>query len=79
MEKFVLMGILCVHMMVVLGPTISEPVRMLEGNMNVLELPDRPLSYRHSVMFCEARSNFSASPAFSGPLAPFMDNGDMLR
>uniref|UniRef100_A0A0A9E9T9 non-specific serine/threonine protein kinase n=1 Tax=Arundo donax TaxID=35708 RepID=A0A0A9E9T9_ARUDO len=79
MERFVLVGILCAHVMVALRPTIGEAVRMLEGDMDVPELPDRPLPYGHSVMFSEAGSNFSASPAFSGPLAPFMDNGDMLR
>nr|CAB3465201.1 unnamed protein product [Digitaria exilis] len=79
MEKFVLVGILCAHVMVALRPTIGEAVRMLEGDMDVPELPDRPLPYGHSVMFSEAGSNFSASPAFSGPLAPFIDNGDMLR
>jgi hypothetical protein len=44
---------------------------MLEGDMGVLELP-----YQRSLMFNEAGSNFSASPAFSGL---FMDNGDMVR
>lgn len=79
MEKFVLVGILCAHVMVALRPTIGDAVRMLEGDMDVPELPDRPLPYGHSLMFSEAGSNFSASPAFSGPLAPFIDNGDMLR
>ncbi|CAN6350963.1 unnamed protein product [Urochloa humidicola] len=79
MERFVLVGILCAHVMVALRPTIGDAVRMLEGDMDVPELPDRPLPYGHSAMFSEAGSNFSASPAFSGPLAPFIDNGDMLR
>ena len=47
--------------------------------MDVPELPNRLLPYGHGVMFSEAGNNFSASPAFSGPLALFMDNGDMLR
>uniref|UniRef100_A0A0E0L2Q4 non-specific serine/threonine protein kinase n=1 Tax=Oryza punctata TaxID=4537 RepID=A0A0E0L2Q4_ORYPU len=76
MERFVLVGILCAHVMVALRPTITEAVKMLEGDMDIPELPDRPLPYGHSVMFSEAGSNFSASPAFSGP---FIDNGDMLR
>ncbi|KAK3135525.1 hypothetical protein QOZ80_5BG0419980 [Eleusine coracana subsp. coracana] len=76
MERFVLVGILCAHVMVALRPTINEALKMLEGDMDVPELPDRPLPYGHSVMFSEAGSNCSASPAFSGP---FMDNGDMLR
>ncbi|XP_062179675.1 probable receptor-like protein kinase At1g11050 [Phragmites australis] len=76
MERFVLVGILCAHVMVALRPTIVEAVRMLEGDMDIPELPDRPLPYGHNLMFSEAWSNFSASPAFSGPI---MDNGDMLR
>ncbi|RLM98152.1 hypothetical protein C2845_PM06G24790 [Panicum miliaceum] len=78
MEKFVLVGIRCAHVMVALRSTIGEEVRMLEGDMDMPELPDWPLPYGHSVMFSEAGSNFSASPVFSGPLAPFMDNGDVL-
>ncbi|RCV34854.1 hypothetical protein SETIT_7G191400v2, partial [Setaria italica] len=72
MEKFVLVGILCAHVMVALRPTIGDTLRMLEGDMDVPELPDRPLPYGHSLMFSEAGSDFSASPAFSGPLAPFI-------
>ncbi|XP_066361659.1 probable receptor-like protein kinase At1g11050 [Miscanthus floridulus] len=79
MERFVLVGILCAHVMVALRPTIGDAVRMLEGDMDVPELPDRPLPYGHSAMFSEAGNTFSISPAFSGPLAPFIDNGDMLR
>lgn len=79
MERFVLVGILCAHVMVALRPTIGDAVRMLEGDMDVPELPDRPLPYGHNAMFSEAGSTFSISPAFSGPLAPFIDNGDMLR
>ncbi|CAD6272091.1 unnamed protein product [Miscanthus lutarioriparius] len=79
MERFVLVGILCAHVMVALRPTISDAVRMLEGDMDVPELPDRPLPYGHSAMFSEAGNTFSISLAFSGPLAPFIDNGDMLR
>ncbi|XP_051199610.1 probable receptor-like protein kinase At1g11050 isoform X2 [Lolium perenne] len=76
MERFVLVGILCAHVMVALRPTITEAVKMLEGDMDIPEIPDRPLPYGHSLMFSEAGSNFSASPAISGPL---IDNGDMLR
>ncbi|KAJ1262984.1 hypothetical protein BS78_09G149500 [Paspalum vaginatum] len=79
MERFVLVGILCAHVMVALRPTMSDAVRMLEGDMDVPQLPDRPLPYGHNVLFSEAGSFFSASPVFSGPLAPFLDNGDMLR
>lgn len=76
-ERFVLVGILCAHVMVALRPTITEAVKMLEGDMDIPEIPDRPLPFGHNfLMFSEAGSNFSASPAISGPL---MDNGDMLR
>ncbi|KAG8044647.1 hypothetical protein GUJ93_ZPchr0393g29139 [Zizania palustris] len=34
MERFVLVGILCAHVMVALRPTITDAVRMLEGDMD---------------------------------------------
>ncbi|PUZ70300.1 hypothetical protein GQ55_2G217000 [Panicum hallii var. hallii] len=60
--------------MVALRPTIGEAVRMLEGDMDVPELPNRPLPYGHSVMFQRSRKQFQrlTSLALSGPLALFM-------
>ncbi|CAK9151141.1 unnamed protein product [Ilex paraguariensis] len=43
MERFVLVGILCSHVMVALRPTILDALRMLEGDIETPEIPDRPI------------------------------------
>ncbi|KAM0971497.1 hypothetical protein ACFX13_019692 [Malus domestica] len=43
MERFVLVGILCAHVMVAFRPTISEALKMLEGDIDIPKLPDRPM------------------------------------
>ncbi|KAM3360928.1 putative receptor-like protein kinase [Capsicum galapagoense] len=43
MERFVHVGILCAHVMVALRPTIEDALRMLEGDIDIPILPDRPL------------------------------------
>ncbi|XP_021896458.1 probable receptor-like protein kinase At1g11050 [Carica papaya] len=47
MERFVLVGILCAHVMVAFRPTISDALRMLEGDIDIPTLPDRPLPLTH--------------------------------
>ncbi|KAG8054491.1 hypothetical protein GUJ93_ZPchr0001g31982 [Zizania palustris] len=76
MERFVLAGILCAHVTVAYRPTMPEALRMLEGDMDVPDLPDRPQPYGQRILFGEGEYNFSASSVLSGP---FMDFGDMLR
>ncbi|KAG0501723.1 hypothetical protein HPP92_001795 [Vanilla planifolia] len=65
MERFVLVGILCAHVMVALRPTIEEALRMLEGDLEVPSVPDRPLPLGHGAFYGEA-SNFATSPTLSG-------------
>lgn len=65
MERFVRVGILCSHVMVAFRPTISEALKMLEGDIDIPILPDRPLplsheSFRSSIGFGSS-SNFSVS------------------
>jgi hypothetical protein len=43
MERFVLVGILCSHVMVAFRPRMVEAVKMLEGEAEIPEIPDRPL------------------------------------
>ncbi|KAK6156983.1 hypothetical protein DH2020_011231 [Rehmannia glutinosa] len=43
MERFVLVGILCAHLMVALRPTILDALKMLEGDIEVPIIPDRPM------------------------------------
>jgi len=55
MARFVSVGILCSHVMVAYRPTIAEALKMLQGDIEIPEIPDRPLpisyqslSYRNS-------------------------------
>jgi hypothetical protein len=47
MERFVPVGILCAHAMVALRPTIAEAIKMLEGDIYIPNLPDRPVPLGH--------------------------------
>jgi hypothetical protein len=76
MERFVLVGILCAHVTVACRPTMPEALRMLEGDVDVPELPDRPQPFGQRIALDEFEGNFSASSVMSGV---FMDFGDMLR
>ncbi|PSS26753.1 Receptor-like protein kinase [Actinidia chinensis var. chinensis] len=75
MERFVLVGILCAHVMVALRPTILDAVKMLEGDIEVPAIPDRPMPLGHP-SFSGDGNTFSISPALSGPK---LQAGDMLR
>ncbi|THF98873.1 hypothetical protein TEA_009840 [Camellia sinensis var. sinensis] len=64
MERFVLVGILCAHVMVALRPTIADALKMLEGDIDIPRLPDRPLplsheSFRSSLLFSASISERS--------------------
>lgn len=75
MERFVLVGILCAHVMVALRPTIMDALKMLEGDIEVPAIPDRPTPLGHPSFSGDA-STFSLSPALSGLQ---LYAGDMLR
>ncbi|PPS08455.1 hypothetical protein GOBAR_AA12189 [Gossypium barbadense] len=47
MERFVRVGILCAHVMVAFRPKIAEALKMLEGDIDIPKLPDRPLPLSH--------------------------------
>ncbi|RWW01844.1 hypothetical protein GW17_00035095 [Ensete ventricosum] len=74
MERFVLVGVLCAHVMVALRPTILEALKMLEGDIDVTDIPDRPLPLARGSVFGDGNT-FSASSALSGPC---LNTGDML-
>ncbi|XP_061372190.1 probable receptor-like protein kinase At1g11050 [Gastrolobium bilobum] len=64
MERFVLVGILCAHAMVALRPTIAEALKMLEGDIDIPKLPDRPVplgheSFQSSLLYGMQRSGRS--------------------
>ncbi|KAK4605211.1 hypothetical protein RGQ29_013317 [Quercus rubra] len=75
MERFVMVGIMCAHVMVALRPTILDALKMLEGDIEVPAIPDRPTPPGHP-SFCGNGNNFSISPALSGPR---LNSGDILR
>ncbi|KAJ1419973.1 Tyrosine-protein kinase, catalytic domain [Sesbania bispinosa] len=77
MERFLLVGILCSHVMVALRPTIADALKMLEGDIEVPQIPDRPMPLGHPSFYNNTDGNtFSISPALSGPK---LQTGDMLR
>ncbi|KAI5065649.1 hypothetical protein GOP47_0020344 [Adiantum capillus-veneris] len=51
MERYVLVGILCAHLLVAFRPTMSQALKMLEGDMDVPEIPDRPLPLTHEGLY----------------------------
>lgn len=70
MGRFVRVGLLCAHAMVALRPTISEALKMLEGDIDVPRLPDRPpplglesfgLSFRHGTSLWSSSDGSIAS------------------
>ncbi|KAH8483165.1 hypothetical protein H0E87_027798 [Populus deltoides] len=75
MERFVLVGILCAHIMVALRPTILDALKMLEGDIEVPQIPDRPVPLGHPSFQADGNS-FSISPVLRGPKLP---PGDTLR
>ncbi|KAJ1405397.1 Protein kinase domain [Sesbania bispinosa] len=47
MERFLLVGILSSHVIAASRPTILDALRMLEGDIEVPPIPDRPMSLGH--------------------------------
>lgn len=76
MERFVLVGILCAHVMVALRPTIADALKMLEGDIEVPSIPDRPMPLAHPSFYNDDGIKFSISPALNKPQ---LNNGDTIR
>ncbi|XP_009616448.1 putative receptor-like protein kinase At1g11050 [Nicotiana tabacum] len=76
MVRFLLVGILCAHVMVALRPTILDALKMLEGDTEVPEIPDRPAPLGHPSFYNADGNTFSISPALS---CLRLAAGDMLR
>ncbi|WZZ19233.1 hypothetical protein YC2023_112322 [Brassica napus] len=75
MERFLQVGILCAHVLVALRPTILDALRMLEGDIEVPPIPDRPVPLAHPSYRIDG-NGFTISPALSGLQ---IHSGDMLR
>jgi hypothetical protein len=43
MLRFVKVGILCAHLLVAFRPSMMDALKMLEGDCDIPEIPDRPL------------------------------------
>ncbi|WRX31131.1 Protein kinase domain - like 10, partial [Theobroma cacao] len=61
MERFVRVGILCAHVMVAFRPKIAEALKMLEGDIDIPKLPDRPLPLSHESFKSSLGSGASTS------------------
>lgn len=57
MSRFVRVGLLCAHVMVAIRPTISDALKMLEGDIDIPRLMDRPPPLGHD----SSRSSFERS------------------
>ncbi|KAK7385144.1 hypothetical protein VNO78_30856 [Psophocarpus tetragonolobus] len=75
MERFVLVGILCAHAMVALRPTIADALKMLEGDIDIPQLPDRPVPLGHesfqSSLLHGLHTSGRSTPYFSSYLSSF--------
>ncbi|CAJ1938311.1 unnamed protein product [Sphenostylis stenocarpa] len=64
MERFLLVGILSSHVMVASRPTILNVLKMLEGDIEVPSIPDRPLTHGHYVLYNGDCSGISSGCGF---------------
>ncbi|CAI9103842.1 OLC1v1002414C1 [Oldenlandia corymbosa var. corymbosa] len=51
MERFLMVGVLCAHLMVALRPTILDALKMLEGDIELPAILDRPIYAYHSTLY----------------------------
>ncbi|KAL8482223.1 hypothetical protein ACS0TY_028395 [Phlomoides rotata] len=61
MERYVRVGILCAHVMVALRPTIADALKMLEGDIDVPPMPERPLPLSHEMLHMSFNYSTSTS------------------
>lgn len=64
MERFLLVGILSSHVVVASRPTILNALKMLEGDIEIPPIPDRPLMHGHCVMYNGDCSGMSSGCGF---------------
>jgi serine/threonine protein kinase len=51
MLRFVKVGILCAHLLVAFRPSMMEALKMLEGDCDIPEIPDRPLPLTFDMLY----------------------------
>jgi len=76
-QRFVMVGILCAHVLVAFRPTMTQALRMLEGNADIPELPDRPLPLNYDMLDGDQSYCYSAQSTPSG--LESMSQRDLLR
>ncbi|KAK1407710.1 hypothetical protein QVD17_39334 [Tagetes erecta] len=69
MARFVRVGLVCAHAMVVLRPTISDAIRMLEGDIDIPRLIDRPSPLAHEAFRSSFRHSNSLWSSSEGSMA----------
>ncbi|KAH7301514.1 hypothetical protein KP509_23G030600 [Ceratopteris richardii] len=61
MERIVHIGILCAHLLVAFRPTMSQALKMLQGSLDIPQIPDRPLPLTHdNLCIFNSSSSFSS-------------------
>lgn len=65
MERFILTGLLCAHPQVYYRPSIDQALKMLESDVAVPEIPDRPLPLTSNMAEIEAALGHSAGSSYS--------------
>ncbi|XP_078435029.1 putative receptor-like protein kinase At1g11050 [Wolffia australiana] len=77
MKRFVMVGIHCAHVMVALRPTIRDALSMLEGDVEVPPIADRPqpICYGYHL----SSENSIQAPSSAASDGPSLESGDMLR
>ncbi|KAK7359093.1 hypothetical protein VNO77_01039 [Canavalia gladiata] len=64
MERFLLVGILSSHVVVASRPTILDALKMLEGDIEVPPIPDKPMTPGHNVFYSGDCSGMSSEYGF---------------
>ncbi|KAG0478557.1 hypothetical protein HPP92_013276 [Vanilla planifolia] len=67
MERFVIVGIICAHVMVAFRPTIDEALKMLEGDVDLPEVPEVPMPFGQGT-----------NCAWGRELNPFLPHDDLV-
>jgi serine/threonine protein kinase len=77
MQRFVMVGILCAHVLVAFRPTVTEALRMLEGDADIPEIPDRPLPLNYDMLGDGENSYCYSAQSTPSGLGSISDPGSM--
>lgn len=78
MQRFVMVGILCAHVLVDFRPSMTEALRMLEGDTDIPEIPDRPLPLNFDMLDLESNS-YCNSAQFTPSREGSISKSELLR